>query len=152
MRVCVCVCVCVRVRACKRKACAFSAPSSISKCYVLQLGQCCPCVWLWVMPLCLAAVGPVLHAGTHPPCLGRVSPPHTPKWNETQAHTLASSSSLRLREMTTRTLTGTLLMPWLQTTLFSLTSRRTSLVPMTLLANSLICFTALGARFLKEVL
>lgn len=40
---------------------------------------------------------------------------------------------------------------WLQTALFSLMSTRTSLVPICLVANFLISFTARGALFLKEM-
>ena len=65
--------------------------------------------------------------------------------------TLASSSSFRRREMTMRTRLGTFLTPLLQTALFSLTSRRTSVVPIIFLAKARICLTAWGAFSLKDL-
>lgn len=64
---------------------------------------------------------------------------------------VASSSSLRLRERRTRTLNGAPRIPRDQMCLFSLTSTRTSFVPIAFSANFLISFTARGACFLKEL-
>ena len=56
-----------------------------------------------------------------------------------------------MREIFMRNLNGTFLMPCLHSSLFSLTSIRTSLVPMAFSANFRISLTARGALFLNVI-
>merc|ERR1719191_150213 len=63
----------------------------------------------------------------------------------------ASSSSLRLRDIRTRTRLGTFRMPLLQRYLFNLVSIRTSWVCIDLSTNLRISRMQRGARFLKEM-